>query len=156
MIPTRFYRIDKLFDVVGSTTTSLYDLETKYDSGEYPYITTRATNNGVAGFYDHQTEKGNILVVDSAVVGFVSYQEDDFSASDHVEKLIPKFELNKYIALFLRTIFMKGSYKYAYGRKFNQNRIKNTKLLLPATPMGEPDWQFMENYIKSLPYSDNL
>jgi hypothetical protein len=150
------FTVDNLFKVSGTKTTSLYDLETMYGEGEYPYITTRATNNGMAGFYDHKTEKGNVLVADSAVVGFVSYQAEDFSASDHVEKLIPCFELNKYIALFLRTIFMKGSYKYAYGRKFNQDRIRATRLLLPATSDGNPDWQFMEDYIKSLPYADNI
>jgi hypothetical protein len=148
------FDVYKWFDVIGTKTTPLYDLEITYGKGEYPYITTRATNNGVAGFYDHKTENGNILVADSAVVGFVSYQEKDFSASDHVEKLIPNFEMNKYIALFLRTIFMKGSYKYAYGRKFNQDRIKATKLLLPITKNGLPDWNYMENYIKNLAYGD--
>ncbi|GHV60794.1 hypothetical protein FACS1894195_0180 [Bacteroidia bacterium] len=150
------FEVHKLFEVTGTKTTPLYDLETMYGQGDYPYITTRATNNGVAGYYDHTTEKGNILVADSAVIGYVSYQAEDFSASDHVELLMPKFELNKYIAMFLRTVFMKGSYKYAYGRKFNQDRIRATKLLLPAISDSEPDWQFMENYIKSLPYSDNI
>lgn len=28
--------------------------------------------------------------------------------------------------------------------------------LLPVYPTGEPNWQFMEDYIKSLPYSKNL
>ena len=27
---------------------------------------------------------------------------------------------------------------------------------LPVTLDGEPDWQFMENYMKSLPYGDRL
>ena len=150
------FELSNLFEVSGSKTTPLYDLETMYGQGKYPYITTRATNNGVAGFYDHQTENGNVLVADSAVVGYVSYQSEDFTASDHVEILKPKFELNKYIALFIRTVIMKGSYKYAYGRKFNQDRIKTTKLLLPATVDDAPDWQFMEDYIKSLPYADNI
>jgi hypothetical protein len=150
------FEVSTLFDVSGTRTTSLYDLETMYLQGEFPYITTRATNNGVAGYYDHKTEDGNVLVADSAVVGYVSYQAENFTASDHVELLKPKFELNKYIAMFIRTVFMKGSYKYAYGRKFNQNRIKATRLLLPATSDGNPDWLFMEDYIKNLPYADNI
>jgi hypothetical protein len=145
-----------LFDVDGTKTTPLFELETTYGEGDYPYITTRATNNSVAGFYDYKTEKGNVLIIDSAVLGFASYQENDFSASDHVELLKPRFNMNKYIALFIKTIFMKGAYKYAYGRKFNQERIKNTKLLLPVDKNNNPDWQYMENYIKSLPYADLL
>ncbi|MDR1543235.1 MAG: restriction endonuclease subunit S, partial [Prevotellaceae bacterium] len=150
------FEVCRLFDVSGTKTTPLYDLETMYGQGEFPYVTTRATNNGIAGYYDHKTEQGNVLVADSAVVGYVSYQAEDFTASDHVELLKPKFELNKYTALFLRTVLMKGSYKYAYGRKFNQDRIRATKLLLPAISETQPDWDFMENYIKSLPYADNI
>jgi hypothetical protein len=147
------FNVSKLFEITGTKTTPLFDLETTYGYGQFPYVTTRATNNSVAGFYSHSTEKGNVLVADSAVTGFVSYQATDFTASDHVELLKPKFKMNKHTALFLRTVFMKGSYKYDYGRKFNQNRIKDTNLLLPATKDGSPDWQYMENYIKSLPYS---
>ena len=34
--------------------------------------------------------------------------------------------------------------------------IEDTDIKLPVTPNGEPDWRFMEDYIKSLPYSKNL
>lgn len=57
--------------------------------GENPYVATKATNNGIQGFYDYATEQGNVLVVDSAVVVFCSYQPDNFTESDHVEKLVP-------------------------------------------------------------------
>jgi len=150
------FKVEKLFDVTGSSTTTVFDLETIHGSGSYPYLTTRATNNAVTGFYDYSTEEGNVLVADSAVTGYVSYQESAFTASDHVEVLKPKFDLNKYSALYLRTIFMVGSYKYAYGRKFNQIRIRATRLLLPIDKNGEPDWAYMEKYIQSLPYSEYL
>ncbi|MDR3306080.1 MAG: restriction endonuclease subunit S [Endomicrobium sp.] len=150
------FTVSDLFEVIGTKTTLKYDLDTIYGYGEHPYITTRATNNGVTGFYDYKTEQGNVLVADSAVTGFVSFQDKEFTASDHVELLKPKFALNKYIAMFLTTMFMKGAYKYAYGRKFNQDRIKSTILLLPVDEQGSPDWKYMEDYIKSLPYSSNI
>ena len=60
--------------------------------------------------------------------------------------------------MFLKTIISCSKYKYDYGRKFNQDRIRETILLLPAKLNSknkyEPDWQYMENYIKSLPYGD--
>ena len=31
-----------------------------------------------------------------------------------------------------------------------------TKIKLPVTAEGKPDWQFMEDYIKSLPFSKNI
>ncbi len=147
------FKLSDLFDISGTKTTKLDELES-YGSGKYPYVTTQATNNGVAGFYNYFTEKGNVLVIDSAVAGFCSYQAFNFSASDHVEKLTPKFRLNSYIGAYLATIINKERYRYSYGRKFNQTKIRNTVIKLPVDKNGNPDWDYMEKYIKYLPYSD--
>ena len=82
------FHLSDLFHISGTKTTTVSRLK-EYGLGNCPYITTQATNNGVRGFYNHATEKGNVLTVDSAVLGFCSYQRYDFSASDHVEKLNP-------------------------------------------------------------------
>ena len=146
---------NRLFTIKGSKTTPVNDLEL-CGKGVYPYITTQAKNNGVSGFYDMYTEKGGCFTIDSAVNGYCSWHEANFSASDHVEKLIPNFECNNYIAMFLVTIINREQYRYNYGIKCNQTRIKNMKIKLPVKIDGSPDWEFMENYIKSLPYSANL
>lgn len=149
----KFALVD-LFVIKGSKTTPVLELE-EYGAGKYPYVTTQATNNGMDGFYDYHTEKGNVLTVDSAVLGFCSYQPLSFSASDHVEKLIPKFNLNKYNAMFLATIINQEQYRYNYGRKCSQTRMKEISIKLPSKN-NQPDFDFMENYIKSLPYSGSL
>lgn len=152
----RFFEIESdLFEVTGSKTTSKIALK-KSGKGNFPYVTTQATNNGIEGFYNVYTENGNVLTIDSAVIGFCSYQLLNFSASDHVEKLIPKFNLNVYTALFITTIINLEQFRYNYGRKFNQERIKKTKILLPVDENNKPDWEFMEDYIKSLKYSKTL
>ena len=150
-----WFKITKLFDVKGSksnTKTSIQD----YGVGKYPYVVTSSINNGIEGFYNHYTEKGNVLTIDSATVGSCFYQAKNFSASDHVEKLIPKFNMSGYLAMFLTCVLSKEQSRYGYGRKFSQKRIKNTRIKLPVTKNEQPDWEFMENYIKSLPYSSNL
>jgi type I restriction enzyme M protein len=148
------FQLVDLFDITGSKTTPLSELS-EYGKGNYPFVTTQATNNSVEGFYDYFTEQGNVLVIDSAVIGFCSYQPFNFSASDHVEKLIPKFELDSFIALFLTTILNKEQYRYNYGRKASQTRLKQRSIKLPEKN-NQPDWVFIRNYIKSLPYSANL
>lgn len=148
------YLLSDLFEITGSKTTPLLELE-EYGNGKYPFITTQATNNGVEGFYNYHTEKGNVLVIDSAVIGYCSYQPFDFSASDHVEKLIPKFEMDKYTGLFLTTVLNKEQYRYNYGRKASQSRLEQRSIKLPSVK-NNPDWNFMRNYIKSLPYSSNI
>lgn len=151
----KWFKYTDLFSISGSKTTPVEELES-YGKGEYPYVTTQAVNNGIEGYYNYWTEKGGVLTVDSAVLGFCSYQERNFSASDHVEVLTPLFEMNRYIALFLTTLINKEQYRYSYGRKCSQIKLRNARIKLPVTPEGTPDWQFMEDYIKSLPYSRNL
>ena len=147
------FRLGNLFEVLGTKTTKLAELQS-FGIGQYPYVTTQASNNGIAGFYDFYTETGNVLVIDSAVAGFCSYQENHFSASDHVEKLVPRFAMNRYIGLFIVTLINRERFRYTYGRKCNQEKISNTLIRLPVDETGEPDWMFMEQYMKSLPYSD--
>lgn len=149
-----FFELNQIFMVTGSQTTPLLELE-EYGNGDYPYITTQATNNGCEGFYDFYTEEGNVLTIDSAVLGYCAYQAFKFSASDHVEKLTPRFEMNKYIALFLVTVLNLEQYRYNYGRKCSQTRMKQISIKLPAKN-GQPDFEYMEHFIKSLPYSSSI
>ncbi|MDR2168929.1 MAG: N-6 DNA methylase [Planctomycetaceae bacterium] len=149
-----FY-LKELFDITGSKTTPKAELE-EFGNGDYPYVTTQATNNGVEKFYNYKTEKGNVITIDSAVMGYCAYQEFDFSASDHVEKLIPKFTMDRLIGLFLATILNQEQYRYNYGRKASQTRLETGKIKLPVKSDNKPDWEFIKNYINTLPYSANL
>ena len=64
--------------------------------------------------------------------------------------------LNQFIALFIVTVLDLERFKYSFGRSWNTKRIKNTRIKLPVNSNGKPDFEFMENYIKSLPYSKSL
>lgn len=144
------FKLNELFKISGSKTTPKKELE-KCGVGNYPYITTQAVYNGIAGYYSKWTEKGKCLTVDSAVLGTCFYQEKDFSASDHVEILRPNFAINKEIGLFLSIIinrigFING---YAYDKKRSQTALKNESIFLPVDKSGNPDWEYMENTIKA-------
>lgn len=146
------FNIVNLFDISGTKTTPLKTLEKKHETTtKYPYITTKADFMGVDGFFNYYTENGNVIVIDSATDGNIHYQENNFSASDHVEKLIPKFKMNKYVGFFIVS-----SLKYAlkdkfnYGYKLSQERIERQRIMLPIDNNGNPDYNFMENYIKQL------
>lgn len=146
------FRLDDLFQITGSQTTPLKELK-RFGAGKYPYVTTQSENNGVEGHYNFFTEEGGVITVDSAVAGFAGWQPDNFSASDHVEKLIPKFPINAYIALFLVTLLNADQFRYNYGRKASQSRLKTQKIRLPVNKNGSPDFALMGRYIKSLPFS---
>ena len=140
---------DGLFGVSGTTTTHPTALK---HNGKTPRITCAATNNAVDNFYDNiPTEQGGVLTVDSATIGYVSYQENDFIATDHVEKVFFKNgkKISKNIGLFLKSVIEKScENKYGYGYKFSQSRIKKQIIMLPIDSQGQPNWQFMEDYIK--------
>lgn len=99
-------------------------------------------------------ESGNAISIgDTTATCF--YQAEDFVCGDHM--VICRADwINKYTALFIISILMLDKQKYSYGRAFKMELISNTLLKLPATSEGTPDWRFMENYMKSLPYGDRI
>ena len=56
--------------------------------------------------------------------------------------------------MFICTILNQEVFRYSYGRARIINLIKLEKITLPANSQNEPDWEYMEKYIKLLPYGD--
>jgi 16S rRNA G966 N2-methylase RsmD len=67
-----------------------------------------------------------------------------------------KRKMNEFIGMFLVTIIKLEKYRFNFGRGWSRERMKNDIIKLPVKKNGEPDFDFMEKYIKSLPYSKNL
>lgn len=143
-----------LFDVKKGKRVTKKDLL----SGETPYITSTGVNNGVTDYVDvAPNHKGNTITVNyDGNVGNAYYQEADYYALDSVNVLYPKFQLNRYVAMFLIAIIEKAKVNFNYARKWHLGRMKQTKISLPVKEDESPDWEFMEAYIKSLPYSKQV
>lgn len=150
----KYFKIENLFSVYSSEVSSKNEL-IDYGIGKYPFVTGQSINNGIDGFFDYYSEKENVITIDRITFGFVGYQPLKFSANDNVKILEPKFKMNVYLGLFFSTVIMKEKYRYNYGRITSNKRLNETNLLLPAKN-NEPDFEFIENYIKSLPFSKNL
>ncbi len=130
------------------------------DDGVTPYITRTAKNNGTELFLDSsnlgdKVSKGNCITIGAE--GLKSfYQKEDFLTGNKINILRNK-EINLHRALFICTVLdFIIEEKYTYGRAVVKNRLENEKIKLPVDKNGNPDWQFMEDYIKSLPYSSSL
>ena len=131
------------------------------DGIDIAYIGAKKCDNGVMRYvkYDETlVTEGNCIVFigdGQGSVGYCIYQPKDFIGST---TLVAGYNphLNQYIAQFLIAILDKERYRYSFGRKYNKAAITSTKIKLPSKSKGTPDWEFMENYIKSLPYSANL
>ena len=55
---------------------------------------------------------------------------------------------NKYTYLFLKQLILQQKEKYAYGYKFNGARMKRQKIFLPVDNNGNPDYDYMKNYMQ--------
>jgi len=143
------FLISDIFNISGTFTTHPSKLK---KGGLTPRVTCAATNNGFENTYKNKpTEKGGVITIDSATVGYVSFQPYDFIATDHVEKISLKNNrlINKYLGAFLvRAISSATLNKYGYGYKFSQTRIAKQKIILPINQKGEPDFEFMEAFMK--------
>lgn len=137
------------------------------DNGEHCLISATQFNNGICGKCStgNKLFDGNSVTVSSnGEVGETFYQEEPFFATGDVNVLtvVEKYKqkLNKYNALFLTTMIKQEKFRYAYGRKWGINRMETSRIKLPAILNSDgtcvPDWDYMESYIKSLPYGDLL
>lgn len=129
--------------------------------GDIPLITATSENNGVVDYISHDEFKDNKKIFkDKLTIDMffnVFYHSYEYFSDDNVHTLIPKnISLNTYACLFLATILKELQYKYNFGRQVRLQRLDFDEIELPVDKKGNPDWKFMENYIKSLPYSSNL
>lgn len=151
---TRMFRYDELFIIKKGKRVTKLDLI----PGDTPFLGAIAFNNGIREYAGlvalHQ---GNTITVNyNGSVGEAFYQENPFWASDDVNVLYPKFSLNKYIAMFIITIIKQEKYRFGYGRKWHKERMESSTMQLPVDFQGNPDWMYIEQYIKSLPYSAGI
>ena len=123
------------------------------ENGDTPLINEISTNNGFTRkVKPTKIFKGNALTVSINFAKNVFYQEKDFCASVNIA-ILRNDKLNKYNGLFIATILRHNNKKYSYGYKISKDRLNDTVIKLTTTPEGEPDYQFMENYIKTLLHS---
>ena len=141
--------------------------------GDVPFLGATEKNNGVTEYYsmediDNASKTGDennsslsekifpahaLCVTNNGSVGFAYYQNREFTCSHDVNPLyILDGEFNEYTALFVATVIKKDRYRWAYGRKWRPERMVKSKIMLPATDEGKPDWEYMEQFIKSLKY----
>ena len=129
------------------------------DGADIYYIGAKKNDNGVmkSVSYDNSLiTKGNCIIFicdGQGSVGYANYMNKDFIGSTTLTAGYNP-NLNRYNALFIVTLLDKERYKYSYGRKYGPH-LSNTFIKLP-TKNNEPDWQFMEDYIRSLPYADRI
>ena len=156
------FELKDLFIINRGKTLTADDKE--YYSGNIPCVNGTSTDNGVLcylndgieakGFKKQPIPSLSLCRVGSSGLTFV--QNKPYYIADNAFCLQLKTQQNIYAYLFISTLLDKECIKYCYGRTISSEKYMQTRIKLPVTPSGTPDWKFMEDYIKSLPFSKNL
>ncbi|MFA7021668.1 restriction endonuclease subunit S [Aliarcobacter sp.] len=155
----REFILDKIFDIKRGTFGSK-----PKKIGNIPYISSTSKDNGISGYCDIDIENiyntNSITVANNGSVGEAFFHDYNFVASSDVS-ILKNPSINKYNAMFIITVLKQEKFKYQYGRKWGLERMNKSTISLPSfynekNKSYEPNWKYMENYIKSLSFSSAI
>jgi len=160
------FKLDTLFNIFTGEDLIISSL----NEGEFNVVSHKKVNNGVSGttqeiegrkLFDCEktlslADRGNF---------FATIQSSNFYIGTRVKALESKFDnSNKYKLMFLSTVINQEAFRFSYGRNccngVNSLTIKlpilrnnNGEPLLDKKYNNIPDFEYMENYIKSISFS---
>lgn len=141
------FTLESLFDIVKGSRLTKADMK----EGNIRYIGATAFNNGITNYIGNNEKThpaGTLTVCYNGSIGQTYYQDKEFWATDDVNVLYPKFSMNKYVALFLVPLIRSVGRNYAYTDKWKIEDMKNSIVCLPVNEQNQPDWTYMEQYMK--------
>ncbi len=134
--------------------------------GDIPIASHTSENNGIDSYtmeiegrplFDH---KKSISLADRGTF-FAAHQKDDFYIGTRVKAMVFKDDIfnsntiSSFAIDFIVTVINHEQFRFSYGRNCT-NGLDTLVIKLPVDSNGNPDYQFMEDYIKSRPFSANI
>ena len=168
------FKIEELFEIFTGKDLILSEIE----AGDIPIVSHTSENNGISN-YSFEIENRKIFdctkTISIADRGkfFATIQKNDFYIGTRVKAIVFKNIIpSVYTMLFIVTIINYEKFRFSYGRNAT-NSLNNLTIELPIKTDNKnnpiidiekkwsekgyiPDWQFMEDYIKSKKFSFNL
>jgi hypothetical protein len=155
----KIFFLADIFDIRMGNKFDLIDMT--FNAPSVNFVNRSGSNNGVSKKVDliaavNPFPEGTITLALGGSICSAFLQNKPFYTGQNVAVLTSKQPLSKFQKLFLCTMIYNEKFKYsAFGRELNVH-LKSFSMPLPADKNGGPDWQYMENYMKSLPYSDKI
>ncbi len=146
------FDIQKLFNIKSPSSRRIQT----YEDGDIPYVSSGSVNNGVVSYLTPKVgeylEKGHCISV-SPLDGSSFYQEEDFlgrGGAGSAISLLYSDRMNELTALFICSIIKASAKKYNYNDALTGDNLKQLKITLPTTKDSQPDWDYMESYMKAV------
>ena len=146
------FRVGDLFDVSRPSSRSSQN----YDEGYMPFVASGNFNNGVTAYLqpkdDNDYDEGGCITV-SAVDGYAFYQKDRFlgrGGAGSSIMMLRNDNLNELNGKYICTLIRKACSDWEYSNMGNKDKLTDTIIWLPITSADEPDWQYMEDYMRRI------
>ena len=144
------FKIKELFNIYTGKDLII----NKIKNGNIPVVSHSLENNGIVAYTALICDrkkfnfKKTISLADRG--NFKAFvQKNDFYIGTRVKALELKLDNVPYFSLiFISNEINQQSCKFSYGHNACDN-IKDLQIILPATQQNQPDYKFMENYIKN-------
>ncbi len=162
LIDIKKWRYFHLYDLFYINSGSKLDkIKMKETNPTINFVGRSGINNGVTTKVDkieglEPYPKGYLtLSLGGAYLGSCFVQEREFYTSQNVVVLIPKMEMSIYVKQFICTIvFKEGNTHYkAFIDELNKHIKRDFEFPLPVKEDETIDFEYMEEYIKALPFS---
>ncbi|MBF1212585.1 restriction endonuclease subunit S [Gemella morbillorum] len=141
-----------LFDIT-STSSGIDKNKLNQSEGNIPYITRSEENNGINLFVSdeqnskYQKDTGGVITI-GLDTQTVFYQPQEFYTGQNIQ-ILKNEKLSKFSSLFIIPLLKIQMEKFNWGGNgATLTRLKRTRIVLPIDSNGNPNWQFMEDYIK--------
>lgn len=143
--------LDDLFNI-SSTSSGIDKCRLINTEGDIPYLTRTDKSNGYELFICEQDCKYKIDIGNVITIGLdtqtVFYQPISFYTGQNIQILQSK-HINKYTAIFIIPMIKILMQKFNWGGNgATLTRLRRSRILLPVNKLDEPDYEFMEEYIK--------
>jgi len=166
----KYFNLDKLFNIRAGKYYYSYE----YDLGNTPYISATNKNNGIGNRINLEPDFIGNCITTEKIACTAFYQKENFCATSDVNILEPRNEFTDAIGVFIATIInFNENFRWNYGRQCRVGDSKKIKIKLPICRDKEgkpvidqkrvsheqgfiPDFEFMDRYVRSLPFGDNL
>lgn len=141
--------LEELGDIKSGKDIAKKDMK----EGNIPYISATSMKNGINDFISNKNsslESKCISINRTGSVGYAFYHNYDALFSNNCRKFKLKENNNKYISLFIANQIKQQKEKYSYGYILGTDRLKRQKIMLPVDNKGNPDYNFMSNFMKKI------
>ncbi len=151
------FKIGDLFDIHPTKAYKLTNSSLFEEDGINPVVVNSSFNNGIGGYTNHPvTEKGNIITFsDTTTATAMFYQAKPFVGYAHIQGMYPvgkyKNNWNEKSLLFFLSVFRNRAINsnFDYVNKFTREYAKKMMIKLPVDKDGNPDFSYMEEYMKN-------